>query len=78
MVLVLILIKEVSQKCKFKILLIAGAVALVIGLGIDWTGVIRIIKRIATSSFVLGSGGWALIGLAISFWLYKKKIFFRI
>jgi predicted acyltransferase len=75
-----LLLREVSQKCKFKTLMIAGAVALTVGLFLDWTSITPIIKRIATSSFVLVSGGWALIGLAISYWLidvkgYKNRIF---
>ena len=75
-----LLIKDVSRKCKFKTLMIAGAIALVIGFGLDWTGITPMIKRIATSSFVFVSGGWALIVLAISYWLidikgYKNWIF---
>jgi len=76
-----LLLKEVSRNCKFKSLLVAGAIALVIGFGLDLTGITPIIKRIATSSFVFASGGWALIGLAICYWLidvkgYKSWIFF--
>ena len=75
-----ILIKDVSQNYKFKTLLISGAIALIIGFGLDWTGITPIIKRIATASFVFASGGWALIGLALSYWLidikgYKNWIF---
>ncbi|MDP2889845.1 MAG: DUF5009 domain-containing protein [Bacteroidota bacterium] len=75
-----LLIKDVSQNNKFKTLLIAGAIALIIGFGLDWTGITPIIKRIATASFVFASGGWALIGLALSYWLidikgYKNWIF---
>lgn len=75
-----LLIKDVSQKCKFKTLLILGSISLFIGFGLDLTGITPIIKRIATSSFVFTSGGWALIGLAISYWLidikgYKNWIF---
>ena len=65
--------KDVSQKCKFKTLLIAGAIALFIGFVLDLTGITPIIKRIATSSFVFASGGWALIGLALSYWLIDIK-----
>jgi len=75
-----LLIKDVSQKCKFKTLLIMGSISLFVGFGLDLTGITPIIKRIATSSFVFASGGWALIGLAISYWLidikgYKNWIF---
>lgn len=68
-----LLLKDVSRRCKFKTLMIAGAVSLVIGFGLDWTGLTPIIKRIATSSFVFVSGGWALIGLALSYWLIDIK-----
>jgi predicted acyltransferase len=76
----LLLIKDVSRKCKFKTLIIAGSIALIFGYGLDQAGVTPIIKRIATDSFVFVSGGWALIGLALSYWLidikgYQKWIF---
>lgn len=75
-----LLLKDVSRKCKFKTLLVAGGIALFIGFSLDLTGITPIIKRIATSSFVFSSGGWALIVLAISYWLidikgYKNWIF---
>lgn len=53
---------------KVKVLVVAGAVALFAGLLLDWTGVTPIIKRISTSSFVLASGGWALLVLALLYW----------
>ncbi|MBW8324591.1 MAG: DUF5009 domain-containing protein [Prolixibacteraceae bacterium] len=75
-----LLLQKINQKSKFKTLMIAGAIALILGFGLDWTGVTPIIKRIATASFVLASGGWALIALALSFLLidikgYKNWIF---
>jgi predicted acyltransferase len=75
-----LLLQKISQKSKFKTLMIAGSVALLLGFGLDWAGVTPIIKRIATASFVLASGGWALIALALSFLLidikgYKNWIF---
>lgn len=68
-----LLIKDISKLSKFKTLLLAGIIALVIGFGLDLLGITPIIKRIATSSFVFASGGWALIGLAISYWLIDIK-----
>lgn len=68
-----LLLKDVSRKCKFKTLMTVGAIALFIGFGLDLTEITPIIKRIATSSFVFASGGWALIGLALSFWLIDIK-----
>ena len=51
----------------------AGAAGLVIGFGMDWLSITPIIKRIATSSFVLASGGWALLGLALFYWWIDIK-----
>jgi predicted acyltransferase len=56
---------------KIKTLLIAGAIGLVVGYGLD--PVTPIIKRICTSSFVIVTGGWCLIGLAVSYWLIDVK-----
>jgi predicted acyltransferase len=65
---------------KVKWLWVAGLVALVTGYAVDFT-ITPIIKRIATSSFVLASGGWCLLGLALLFWWidikdHKKYLFF--
>lgn len=57
-----------SSKSKLKPLLIAGLVCLVLGFGLDFAGVTPIIKRIATSSFVLASLGFCLWFLALSYW----------
>ena len=54
---------------KVKILVVAGLVGLVVGYGLDWTGVEPVIKRISTASFVFVSGGWCLLALAVSYWL---------
>jgi predicted acyltransferase len=51
-----------------KYLLISGVLLLAMGQGLDWTGITPIIKRIATSSFVLASGGWAVLFLALCYW----------
>lgn len=64
---------EKPQMQKVKLLVISGAVVLVAGYLLDWTSVTPIIKRIATSSFVLASGGWALLVLAFSYWLIDIK-----
>ncbi len=62
-----------SELKKVKLVAIAGAVALVLGYALDWTSVTPIIKRIATSSFTLASGGWALLVLALSYWIIDMK-----
>jgi predicted acyltransferase len=53
---------------KIKILLIAGVASLIIGFGLDWANVTPIIKKIATTSFVFASGGWAILALCFSYW----------
>jgi predicted acyltransferase len=52
---------------KVKWLVVGGIGGLIIGYAMDWT-ITPIIKRIATSSFVLASGGWCLVTLAFLYW----------
>jgi predicted acyltransferase len=68
---VLMSVKTGNQKIK----LIAGAGLTILAAGylLDWTSVTPIIKRISTSSFVLVSGGWALLVLVFSYWLIDLK-----
>lgn len=63
--------KTEIQKVKF--LAIGGVIILTLGYLLDWTSITPIIKRISTSSFVLVSGGWALLVLAFSYWLIDIK-----
>lgn len=58
-----------TSKAKLKLLTLLGGVFLLSGYLLDWTAVTPIIKRISTSSFVLASGGWAILFLAFSYWL---------
>jgi predicted acyltransferase len=67
-----ILLSDKKLNDKVVIFLIAGAVCLATGYLMDLT-VTPIIKRIATSSFVLASGGWCLIGLALFYWWIDVK-----
>ena len=53
--------------------MIYGGTALWLGYIMDWTGIDPIIKRICTPSFVLSSGGWALLTLALFYWLVDIK-----
>ncbi len=62
-----------SDKRKIQPLIIWGLVCMIIGFGLDWTGITPIIKRIATSSFVLASLGWCLLFLALSYWWIDIK-----
>lgn len=67
-----LLLSPASSREKLRWLVVAGLAALAAGYGLDWT-VTPIIKRIATSSFVLASGGYVLLGLAACYWLYDVR-----
>ena len=63
---------------KIQILILAGISALISGYLLDLLNVTPIIKKIATSSFVLASGGWTILALAFSYWLIDvKKLFLK-
>jgi predicted acyltransferase len=67
-----LLISLRSSDEKIKWLVITGLAGLITGFALDFT-LTPIIKRIATSSFVLASGGWCLLGLAASYWWIDIK-----
>jgi predicted acyltransferase len=67
-----LLFSGMTSKQKVGYLVAGGAVALILGFGMDLT-ITPIIKRIATSSFVLASGGWCLLGLALFYWWIDIK-----
>jgi predicted acyltransferase len=67
------LLSEKPAMEKFRKIALAGVIILVTGYLLEWTSVTPIIKRICTSSFVLASGGWALLVLAFSYWLIDIK-----
>jgi predicted acyltransferase len=54
-------------------LAIPGIIFLILGYSMDWTGLTPIIKRISTTSFVIASGGWCLIVLALCYWIADIK-----
>jgi predicted acyltransferase len=54
---------------KVKLLVIPGLIAIVLGHAMD--PVVPVIKRICTSSFVLASGGWCLVTLALFYWMIE-------
>lgn len=66
-----LLMSSQSDKKKVQMLLIAGFVGLIIGYGLS--PITPIIKRISTSTFVFASGGWAIIALALCYWLIDIK-----
>ncbi len=67
-----LLLSEKSTSIKIKWLVSAGILCLILGYSLDVT-LTPIIKRIATSSFTLASGGWCLLGLAACYgWVDVK------
>ncbi len=60
-----------SPAQKIRALAIPGIIGLILGYGLD--PVTPIIKRICTSSFVIVSGGWCLLALALCYWLIDVK-----
>ena len=76
-----LLFSTINNRKKISRLVIFGLVTLLLGFLMDWTGITPIIKRIATSAFVLASGGWCLLALAFFYWWidikdHKKYLFF--
>jgi len=62
-----------SENLKIRFIAFGGILFLFLGYLLDWTEITPIIKRISTSSFVLASGGWALLVLALSYWIIDVK-----
>ncbi len=76
-----ILLSGKSKQKIVKFMIISGVIGLIIGYGLN--PVTPIIKRIATSSFVFVSGGWALLTFALFYWImdiknYKRWIKFAV
>ncbi len=67
-----LLLSQEPESKKVKWLMLAGLAGIIIGYGMDFT-ITPIIKRIATSSFVIASGGWCLLGLGLSYWWIDIK-----
>ena len=63
-----ILLSQASERDKLKLFLIWGAAILILGFAMDWLQITPIVKRIATSSFTLASGGFAVLTLALFYW----------
>ncbi len=58
---------------KIKPFIIWGSAFLILGFTMDWLNITPIIKRIATSSFTLASGGFAILTLSLFYWLIDMK-----
>jgi len=63
-----VLLSHKSHKEKLKPFLIWGTAILILGFALDWLNITPIIKRIATSSFTLASGGFAVLTLTLFYW----------
>jgi predicted acyltransferase len=71
----MILMNDWSPAKKIRILLLTGMIGVVTGFALDpW---VPIIKRICTPSFVIVSGGFALIAMALSYWIIDVLKFRR-
>lgn len=68
-----ILLSKISAKEKLKPFLIWGGIILILGFAMDLLNITPIIKRIATSSFTLASGGIAILTLAFFYWAIDVK-----
>lgn len=62
------LLKPQTGSSKIKSMVIGGLICLAVGYALDLSGVTPIIKKIATSSFVFVSGGYAILFLALCYW----------
>lgn len=68
-----LLISNTTDKKKITVILLSGVIALALGFLLDILNITPIIKRIATTSFVLVSGGWVLMLIAFLYWLTDSK-----
>ena len=68
-----VLLSNKAAKDKLKPFLIWGSVILILGYAMDWSNITPIVKRIATSSFTLASGGIAILTLALFYWVIDVK-----
>lgn len=68
-----LLIDTRNESQKIKILILWGLAGVLAGYGIDIAGVSPINKHICTISFMIVSGGWCLVTLAVFYWLIDIK-----
>jgi predicted acyltransferase len=71
-----LLMKEWTQKKKIVTMAIIGIAGIIIGYSMS--PFIPIIKRICTSSFIIVSGGYCLLAMALSYWLIDVMNFRRL
>ncbi len=71
-----LLMSDRPVRKKIQLMLMAGLAALFIGFSLDLMNITPIIKKIATSSFVFVSGGWAILALCFFYWVIDvRKLF---
>jgi predicted acyltransferase len=66
-----ILISDREEKRKLLFLVAAGVSSLIVGYILS--PITPIVKRIATSTFVLASGGWCFLILAFLYWIVYMR-----
>jgi predicted acyltransferase len=71
-----LLMQEKPAQEKIQSLVLAGIFCMLLGYSLDLLDITPIIKKIATSSFVFASGGWAILVLAFSYKLIDVKHWF--
>lgn len=68
-----LLLEHLPEKEKIKQYVIWGSIILVLGFALDLLGITPIVKRIATTSFTLASGGIAILTLAFFYWVIDVR-----
>ena len=63
-----LLLSKRTEKENLKTFAMAGVILILSGYLLDFTGVTPIVKRIATTSFTLVSGGYTILALALFYW----------
>jgi len=66
-----VLLNNKSKKEVLKFMIISGVIGLILGYCLDFIS--PIIKRIATGSFVIVSGGWSILSFALFYWIIDMK-----
>jgi predicted acyltransferase len=61
--------REGPAAARIRWLLAAGVIGIVGGALLGWLGICPVVKRIWTPSWVLYSGGWCFVLLAVSYWV---------
>lgn len=62
-----------SPEAKIRWFVRAGAIGVVAGSILDWTGICPIVKSLWTPSWVLFSGGWSVLALAFFYYLVDVR-----